>query len=89
LRSSTIIVGDGSPEKVQIAYALRVAALVGASPDLAQTAIRAPAERRKDRRDPRGRGSLACDHLASVSGQQAVNALGARPTPGTLASLAA
>jgi hypothetical protein len=34
---STSIVGDGSPEKAQIARALRVAALVAASPDLAQT----------------------------------------------------
>jgi hypothetical protein len=53
----TSIVGDGSPEKAQIAGALRVAALVAASPDLAQMAIGAPAERRKDRRDPRGRGN--------------------------------
>jgi len=62
---------------------------VAASPDLAQTAISAPAERRNDRRDPRGLALACVRYLASVSGQQAVDALGARPTSGTLASLAA
>jgi len=87
---STSIVGDGSPEKAQIARALRVAALVAASPDLAQTAIGAPAERRKDRRDPRVRGARL---RATISRACRVSKPSTRSVPapprGTLASLAA
>jgi hypothetical protein len=62
---------------------------VAASPDLAQ---RPSAHRPSEEKIAAIRAgvALACvRHLASVSGQQAVNALGARPTSGTLASLAA
>jgi hypothetical protein len=69
---------------------LRVAALVAASPDLAQTAIGAPPSEEKIAAIRAG-VALACvrpsrERVGSASRQRA---LGAHPTSGTLASLAA